>query len=95
MAHWYAVCMSTQLALRLPNDLLGDLDWLVVRCRYENRTEAMRDALVQLVRAERQRHIDEQIVAGYTKNPQTAAELIGIDDQPSFLDDGDDWSDLL
>ncbi len=86
--------MSTQLAIRLPDDLLAELDWLVVRCRYSNRTEAMRTAIEQMIRTERSREIDEQYIAAYTKWPQTAGELAGIDHQ-SFadLDDEDeDWS---
>ena len=86
--------MSTQLAIRLPDDLLAELDWLVVRCEYANRTEAMRTAIEAMIRAERSREIDEQYIAAYTKYPQTKEELAGLNHQ-SFAnldDDYEDWS---
>ncbi|MCE9623015.1 MAG: ribbon-helix-helix domain-containing protein [Actinomycetia bacterium] len=85
--------MSTQVAIRLPDDLVGELDWLVGRCDYSSRSEAMRFAINALVRVERSREIDEQYVAAYTKHPQTEEELAGLDHQ-SFadLDDDEDWS---
>ena len=86
--------MSTQLAIRLPDELLAELDWLVVRCEYANRTEAMRRAIEAMIRLERSREIDEQYIAAYTKWPQTEEELAGLDHQ-TFVDlddDEEDWS---
>jgi len=86
--------MSTQLAIRLPDDLLAELDWLVVRCEYSNRTEAMRTAIEAMIRAERSREIDEQYAAAYSRLPQTAEELAGLNHQTFVdLDDAaEDWS---
>ena len=67
--------MSTQLAIRLPDDLLRDLDWLIVRLNYDSRAEAMREALVKLIDQERRREIGEQIVEGYRRMPQTEEEI--------------------
>lgn len=86
--------MSTQLAIRLPDELLAELDWLVVRCEYSNRTEAMRTAIEEMIRREKSREIDEQYIAAYTKWPQTEEELAGLNHQ-SFAnldDDYEDWS---
>ena len=86
--------MTTQLAIRLPDDLLAELDWLVVRCEYSNRTEAMRTAIEAMVRTERSREIDEQYMAAYTKYPQTEEELVVLDHQ-TFVDlddEEEDWS---
>ena len=44
---------TTQVAVRLNDDLLESLDWLVIRCSYENRAEAIRDALEALAKRER------------------------------------------
>jgi metal-responsive CopG/Arc/MetJ family transcriptional regulator len=33
---------TTQIAVRLDDELLAALDWLVTRCHYENRAEAIR-----------------------------------------------------
>ena len=87
--------MSTQLAIRLPDDLLRDLDWVVVRLNYDSRTEAMREALVRLLDQERRRQIGEEIAEGYRRMPQTEAEMADIPFQSWDLDGDDDWSALL
>ncbi len=86
--------MSTQLALRLPDDLLADLDWLVVRCNYSSRTEAMRTAIEAAIKAERSRQIDEQYIEAYTRMPQTDDELADLawQSSPDLDDDEEDWS---
>lgn len=71
--------MSTQLAIRLPDDVLRDLDWIVLRLNYDSRTEAMRDALMKLIDQERRREIGEQIAEGYRRMPQTEDEMCGSD----------------
>ena len=87
--------MSTQLAIRLPDDLLRDLDWVVHRLNYDSRTEAMRDALVKLIDQERRRQIGEEIAEAYRRMPQTDEEMADIPFQSWDLDGDDDWSDLL
>jgi metal-responsive CopG/Arc/MetJ family transcriptional regulator len=87
--------MSTQLAIRLPDELVKDLDWVIHRLNYDSRAEAMRDALVKLIGQERRRQIGEQIVEAYTRMPQTEEEMADIPWQSWDLDDDDDWSGLL
>ena len=87
--------MSTQLAIRLPDELVADLDWVVMRLKYDSRAEAMRDALIKLVDQERRRQIDEQYIEAYTRMPQTEEEMADIAFQSWDLDDDDDWSELL
>ena len=84
--------MSTQLALRLPDELLADLDWLVVRCHYSNRTEAMRTVIEAAIKSERSRAIDEQYLAAYTEHPQTEEELADLPWQRSPDVEDEDWS---
>ena len=77
------------------DELLQSLDWLVVRCDFENRAEAIRAALEAFADAERQRQIGEQIVAGYERIPETAQEvdwarLTTFDGLPD-----DDWGDWI
>jgi metal-responsive CopG/Arc/MetJ family transcriptional regulator len=86
--------MSTQLAIRLPDELLRDLDWLVLRLDYDSRAEAMREALKRLIDQERRRQIDEQYVEAYTRMPQTEEEMADIPFQSWDLDGDDDWSAL-
>lgn len=87
--------MSTQLAIRLPDGLVADLDWVVIRLKYDSRAEAMRDALIRLIDQERRRAIGEQIAEGYRRMPQTEEEMADIPFQSWDLDDDDDWSELL
>ena len=87
--------MSTQLAIRLPDETLADLDWLVVRCNYSSRTEAMRTAIENAIREERRRQIDEQYEEAYTRMPQTEAELAHVRHQRFAHLDDEDWSQWL
>jgi metal-responsive CopG/Arc/MetJ family transcriptional regulator len=87
--------MSTQLAIRLPDDLLRDLDWVVHRLKYDSRAEVMRDALMKLIDQERRKEIGEQIADGYRRMPQTEEEMADIPLQAWDLDGDDDWSDWL
>jgi Arc/MetJ-type ribon-helix-helix transcriptional regulator len=87
---------TTQIAVRMEAQLLERLDWLVVRCSFENRAEAIRAAIERLAKQERDSEIDEQIIAAYTRMPQTPEELESLS-APDFsawdaLDD-EDWSD--
>lgn len=66
--------MTTQLALRIPDELSHRLDELVTQGRYGTRTEAVREAIRELLDREERRRIDEAIVAGYRSVPTTAAE---------------------
>jgi metal-responsive CopG/Arc/MetJ family transcriptional regulator len=87
--------MSTQLAIRLPDELVKDLDWVILRLNYDSRAEAMRDALIKLIDEERRRQIDEQYIEAYTRMPQTEEEMADIPWQSWDLDGDDDWAELL
>ena len=82
------------LALRLRDRPPADLDWLVARCQYSNRTEAIRVAIEAAIKAERSRAIDEQYTTAYTTYPQTLDELADLTFQSSanLADDAEDWS---
>ena len=75
--------------------MLRDLDWVVVRCDFENRAEAVRAAIAEFAKRERDREIDERIVAAYTAMPQTADEIAGAGSRgfPGLADE--DWSEWL
>ena len=85
--------MSTQVAIRLDDELLERLDWLVVRCRFDTRADAIRAALADLTERERQRDIGEQIADGYRRIPQTADEIAVPDFSTWDALDDEDWSD--
>lgn len=66
--------MTTQLALRIPDELTQQLDELVTSGRYPTRTDVVRAAIRDLLAREERRRIDEAIVAGYRRVPPTDDE---------------------
>ena len=85
--------MPTQLAIRLPDETLAGLDWVVVRCQFSNRTEAMRSAIETMIKIERSRQTDERYVEAYTRMPQTDDELVDLSWQSLADLDDEDWSE--
>jgi Arc/MetJ-type ribon-helix-helix transcriptional regulator len=65
---------TEQIAVRLPEELLSDLDELVARGIYESRAAAVRAGIEALMEFERRRLTDRAIVEGYRRTPPTAAE---------------------
>ena len=58
----------------MEDDALSQLDWLVARCSFESRGDAIRTAVAELVRRQEAIDIDRQIVDGYTRVPPTPDE---------------------
>lgn len=67
--------MSEQIAVRIPGQLVRDLDAVVQRGGYGSRAEAVRSAIATLVETDRRLHIGDAIVAGYRRVPQTDDEV--------------------
>jgi len=62
--------MSSQIAVRIPDDDLAALDDAVADGRFPNRAAAVREALSRLLRDERRRSIEEADRRGYGAAPQ-------------------------
>lgn len=67
--------MPSQIALRLPDSKLAELDALVRQGTYGNRAEALRAGLERLLEDERERRIAEEYRRAYAEHPQ--AEWVG------------------
>lgn len=65
---------TEQIAVRLPEELLADLDDLVARGVYESRAAAVRAGVEAILELNRRRVTDEAVVDGYRRVPPTAAE---------------------
>lgn len=65
---------SEQIAVRLPGELLSDLDALVARGVYESRAAAVRAGVEAITALQRRREIDRAIVTGYQRNPPSAVD---------------------
>ena len=64
-----------QLVTRIDDDLAREIDDLVSDGIVASRSAAVRLALVDLIDRHRRRRIGSSIVAGYTRLPQTDAEV--------------------
>ncbi len=75
--------MTTQLALRLDDEQVRELDRIVVTWDdIVNRSEAVRLAVAEFIERRRKLEIDRQIVEAYTRIPQSGPG------------DADQWGDL-
>ncbi|MEX2280588.1 MAG: ribbon-helix-helix domain-containing protein [Acidimicrobiia bacterium] len=59
-----------QIVARIEEDLVRRVDQLVEDGTFESRSEAVRVALAAIVDTHRRRRTGDQIVAGYTAQPQ-------------------------
>lgn len=66
--------VTEQIAVRLPQPLLSELDDLVTSGAYESRAAAVRAGIEVITQLERQRQTDRAIVDGYTRQPPTDTE---------------------
>jgi len=65
---------TEQIAVRLPEELLGELDALVASGAYESRAAAVRAGVEAITALEHRRQIDRVIIAGYRLTPPTTVE---------------------
>jgi Arc/MetJ-type ribon-helix-helix transcriptional regulator len=61
--------MTTQLAVKLPDELLARLDQLVGEGRFASRSEAVRDGISRVVRDAERERIDVAFAAGFARHP--------------------------
>jgi Arc/MetJ-type ribon-helix-helix transcriptional regulator len=74
--------MTTQLALRLDDEQVRELDRLVVTWDdLVNRSEVVRLAIAEFIERRRRLEIDRQIIEGYTRVPQGDVDRWGDVDQ--------------
>jgi Arc/MetJ-type ribon-helix-helix transcriptional regulator len=65
---------TEQIAVRLPEELLAELDDLVHEGLYESRAAAVRAGIEAVTELARRRLTDRAIVDGYRRSPPTKAE---------------------
>jgi Arc/MetJ-type ribon-helix-helix transcriptional regulator len=82
----------TPIAVRLPDDLLGEIDALVAAGWYPTRSACIKQALGELLATLERRRIDEAIREGYERVPQSDDEAAWSDASTDLLDEvlGDD-----
>lgn len=67
--------MTTQIALKLPDELAKALDDLVERGTYRSRSQAVRVAVEALVRRAAAERVDAAFVEGFSRQPERPEEL--------------------
>lgn len=71
----YSGAVATeQIAVRLPQELLEELDQLVARGVYESRAAAVRAGVEAVAESERRRGVDRAVIEGYRRTPASEAE---------------------
>ena len=67
--------MSTQIAVKLPDGLVAELDALVARGAFDSRSDAVRHGIEALVRSSERQRIDAAFEEAFSRYPDTAEEL--------------------
>lgn len=91
LSEWYALRMSIQIAIRIPDALAQQLEGLVVSGRFDTKADAVRAALEALVDAERRADVGRRIVEGYRKVPQEDVEVAAAAEAASRSIDEEPW----
>jgi len=85
--------MSMQIAVRIPDQMIIEIDGLVDDGDYESRAELVRVALEGFLDADRRRRIGQQIVEGYTRIPQDPDEFADLQAMALRSLPDEDWED--
>jgi Arc/MetJ-type ribon-helix-helix transcriptional regulator len=67
--------MTIQIAVKLPDTLANDLDRLVARGDFENRSQAVREGLETVLAARERERLRERYRAVLAQHPETPREL--------------------
>jgi Arc/MetJ-type ribon-helix-helix transcriptional regulator len=67
---------TQQIAVRLPEELLAEVDELVARGIYDSRAAAVRAGLEAVADSERRRQIDRAVIDGYRRIPAGETEHV-------------------
>jgi Arc/MetJ-type ribon-helix-helix transcriptional regulator len=67
--------MTSQIALKLPDEILARIDELVGAGRFESRSHVVRAGIDVIIVHEQRRSIDEAYRNGYLANPDTPEEI--------------------
>lgn len=80
-----------QLVTRVDDDLAAAVDGMVAAGHVQSRSDAVRLGLEQLLDRHRRAQIGEQIVTGYTRQPQGDAEVSWTDQSTVAMIADEPW----
>lgn len=67
--------MTVQIAVKLPDEILARIDALIADGAFANRSAAVRRGLQALVDAHHRLDVDRAYVEGYSRTPESEAEM--------------------
>jgi len=67
--------MTVQIAVKLPDEMVADLDRLVSEGAFDSRSSAVRHGVAAMVAASRRDGVERQYAESYARLPETEAEL--------------------
>jgi Arc/MetJ-type ribon-helix-helix transcriptional regulator len=67
--------MKTQIAIKLPEELVAAVDRLVDEGHYESRSDAVRTGIGMVVRKADRQRVDRAFAQGFARTPESAGEL--------------------
>ncbi len=67
--------MTVQIAVKLPDELLAEIDRLVEGGAFDNRSQAVRTGLESVIASGRRAEIDQRYRAAFARHPETEEEL--------------------
>lgn len=74
-ASGYALGMTTQIAVKLPDDLAGELDRAVERGDFKSRSEALRSGLETILATRERERLRDRYREALERCPETPQEL--------------------
>ena len=80
-----------QIAVRLDDELVAQVDHLVRSGVVDSRSQAVRDGLRALVDQRRRSAVGETIVEGYRRHPQTDDEIAWSDEATAAMIAEEPW----
>lgn len=83
--------MSTQVAVRLPDDVVEDLDRAIAQLGFESRADVVREAIAQLLQAIAKDAVDAELIDAYTRQPQTPGELAAATSNAHAVVNAEPW----
>jgi len=67
--------MTIQIAVKLPDDLVHEIDRLVAGGAFDNRSQAVRSGLEAMVAGRRRQEIDRRYEEAMVRSPETEDEV--------------------
>ncbi len=83
--------MTIQIAVKLPDRLVSELDVLIANGAFANRSDAVRRGIEALVVTGRRQDIEQRYREGFTKRPETTEEMLDAERLAFEAIDAEPW----